>query len=78
MGGEGPTQRDPEVAGETSCLEGYAGVWGEHLFGIYVSFDHVGMDVHIHACILAQLEQGSNVVLGQPQVSVQDKAKWVS
>lgn len=63
---------------ERSYLEGYTHVLGEHLFCVYLSFDHVRVDVHIHSCIPAQLEQSSNVVLGQPQVSERDKAKEVS
>lgn len=63
------------MAWERSCLKGHAGDLRKHLFSVYLPFDHVGVDVHVHACILAQLEQGSNVVLGQPQVSVRDKGQ---
>lgn len=42
---------------------------GEHLFSIYLPFKHVGVDVHMHPCILAEFEQSSDVVGGQPQVS---------
>ena len=57
-------QRELEAARERGSLEGYTDVLVEHLFSIYLSFDHVGVDVHVHSRILAQLEQGSNVVLG--------------
>lgn len=68
-GGRDPTAEEAAAAWRRSCLEGHAGDLREHLFRVYLPFDHVGVDVHVHACILAQLEQGSNVVFGQPQVS---------
>lgn len=61
--------RKHEVARKRRYLEGNVGVLAKHLLSVYV-FYHVGVDVHVHSCILAQLKQGSNVVLGQPQVSV--------
>lgn len=64
-----PTAQKHEVARKGRYLEGNVGVLAKYLLSVYL-FDHVGMDVHVHSCIFAQLKQGSNVVLGQPQVSV--------
>lgn len=40
----------------------------EYLLCIYLGLHHVRVDVHIHPRILAQLDQGLDVVLGQTQV----------
>lgn len=45
------------MAGKRSYLEGYTDVLVEHHFSISLFFDHVGVDVLVHSCILAQLEQ---------------------
>ena len=52
------------MAGEGGCLEGHTDVLAEHLCSVNLSFEHVGVDVHVHARMFAQLEQGSDVVLG--------------
>lgn len=49
-------------------LERRAETMVEYLLGVYLGLHHVWMDVHIHPCVLAQFDQGLDVVLGQTQV----------
>ena len=64
--------------GQGRGSEGHGGGLGEHLSGVYLRLDHVRVDVHRHACVLAQLDQRPDVVGGQPQVPVRDKVKEVT
>lgn len=60
-------------------LDHIAGVVAEHLLPIDLALHHVRVDVHVHARILAELEQGTHVVLGQSKIPVGGgKTGWLS
>lgn len=60
---------------ERSSSEGNVAVLGEDHFRVDLSFHHVGVDVHVHPRVLAQLEQGADVALGQSQVPAPERQR---